>query len=559
MAKACAVCSSTEGPDHVCGGAVVPLIGQVLDGRYHIGEVLGHGGMGMVFRANQTSMQRAVAVKTLHPALAAAPEFFERFRREAEIASRLRHPNIITIFDFGRTHDGTCYYVMELVEGQSLKQLVKGQGPMSLGRAADLMEQAARALAHAHQMGVVHRDVKPHNMMVQPMDQRDFLKVLDFGLVKALEQDEEHQLTSTGQVLGTPQYMPPEQAGGELVDQRSDLYSLAAVFYYCLTGTSPFGAKTVRKALQASLTQTVQPVSRKRRGAPVPLALDEFFRTALAREKEDRYQSAEEFIEQLHGALHGLTREDLDALPDPPDPSGPAREGSGSSASQRAPRGTVAGRKARRGGGSSAPKVIVDSGAARPWAASGSAGTGVVRPRRTGSRTGEPRDAQASNSPGGRLGWATALGAAIVLVGGLGTWLYLQPVPPAAITTQAPQTPSPLRAASSQDGAEQPDAVAVAPHIVVRVESEPHGAGIYDGEVQIGTTPAELRFPRSAVQTLGFRLKGHAPAERTLDFSRLAEDQTTVKVALERKSEPRGTNRTPPRTRWDEGSIPVFE
>jgi serine/threonine-protein kinase len=231
------------------------MLGKVLDNRYQIESVLGHGGMGMVFLATQTAMKRQVALKTLHPSLAAAPQFFERFRREAETASRLNHPNIITIFDFGRAQDGTCYFVMELVNGQSLKQLVKSIGPLTLRRAVELIDQSARGLSHAHQMGVVHRDIKPHNILISTVDGNEFVKILDFGLVKALEVEEEEQLTSTGQVLGTPQYMPPEQAGGEVVDARSDLYSLGGVFYFTLTGGSPWGANTVRKALTAALTQ----------------------------------------------------------------------------------------------------------------------------------------------------------------------------------------------------------------------------------------------------------------------------------------------------------------
>ncbi|MFP2897659.1 serine/threonine protein kinase, partial [Corallococcus sp. 4LFB] len=315
MAAPCPHCGSTEGQDHLCAAQSLQLLGQVLDGRYKIESVLGQGGMGMVFRATQTSVQRPVAVKTLNPSLAAAPQFFERFRREAEIASRLRHPNVITIFDFGRAADGTCYYVMELLKGESLKELVKREGPMTLRRAVNLLEQATLGLAHAHEEGCVHRDLKPHNIMVQALDGKDFVKVLDFGLVKALEQDEEEQLTSTGQVLGTPQYMPPEQAGGESVDQRSDLYSMAGVLYFCLTGSSPYGANTVRKALTASLTQPVPPVNSKRQGAPVPPELDAFFTKALAPEKEDRYQNAQEFIDALLDAVEGLSADELDAHP----------------------------------------------------------------------------------------------------------------------------------------------------------------------------------------------------------------------------------------------------
>src|SRR5438046_2609385 len=139
--------------------------------------------------------------------------------------------------------------------------------------------------------------------MLQTIDGQEFVKVLDFGLVKALEAGDEEQLTSTGQVLGTPQYMPPEQAGAANVDQRSDLYSLGGVFYYCLTGTSPYGANTVRKALNAALTKPVPPVAQHRIGAPLPRAVDEFMRKALACEQADRYQNADEFIADLNAIV----------------------------------------------------------------------------------------------------------------------------------------------------------------------------------------------------------------------------------------------------------------
>ncbi|MFP2908915.1 serine/threonine-protein kinase, partial [Pyxidicoccus sp. 3LFB2] len=316
--------------------------------------------MGMVFRATQTSVQRPVAVKTLNPSLAAAPQFFERFRREAEIASRLRHPNVITIFDFGRAPDGTCYFVMELLQGESLKEMVKREGPMSLRRAISLVEQASQGLAHAHAEGCVHRDLKPHNIMVQQLSGRDFVKVLDFGLVKAMEAEEEEQLTSTGQVLGTPQYMAPEQAGGEAVDQRSDLYSMAGVLYFCLTGSSPYGANTVRKALTASLTQPVPAVNSKRQGAPVPPALDAFFKKALSPEKEDRYQNAQEFIDAMLDTVADLSPEELDAMPSGGVGAGGHERGSGSRAS-----GSRAGRPSGSGSGVRSSRVGAPSAMGR--------------------------------------------------------------------------------------------------------------------------------------------------------------------------------------------------
>ncbi len=291
------------------------LIGRVLDDRYKVESVLGEGGMGMVFKGLQTSVQRPIALKTLHPQLAMAPAFFERFKREAETASRLHHPNIITIYDFGRTSDGLCYFVMELLDGESLRQRVKRDGPLSLRSAAALIEQVAAGVSHAHHHRVVHRDLKPHNIMLARVDGDEYVKVLDFGLVKAVEQEEEEQLTSTGQVLGTPQYMPPEQAGGEAVDQRSDLYALTAVFFYCLTGHSPYGANSVRKALTAALKGEVPQVDTYRQGAPTPAAIDAFIFKGLRPEKEDRFQTCDDFVQSLRAALAGTPDSVLDAVP----------------------------------------------------------------------------------------------------------------------------------------------------------------------------------------------------------------------------------------------------
>ena len=291
------------------------LLGKVLDGRYRIDSVLGYGGFGMVFRGVQTSIQRPIAIKTLRPHLAMEPTFFERFKREAETASRLRHPNIITIFDFGRTSEGLCYFVMELLEGESLRERVRRVGPMTLREAAAVIEQVALGVGHAHHHNVIHRDLKPHNIMLSEVDGSEYVKVLDFGLVKAIEQDDEEQLTSTGQVLGTPQYISPEQAGGDVVDRRSDLFSLTAVFYYCLTGRSPYGANNVMKALTLSMAGNVAPVDALRQGAPVPEAIDRFIIKGLSPEKEARFESAEEFITALKAAVAGVPDAVLDAVP----------------------------------------------------------------------------------------------------------------------------------------------------------------------------------------------------------------------------------------------------
>ncbi|HSP79160.1 MAG TPA: serine/threonine-protein kinase [Myxococcaceae bacterium] len=561
MASPCPHCGSTDGSDHLCAGAQLALIGQVLDGRYQIEDVLGQGGMGMVFRANQTSVHRPVAVKTLNPSLAAAPQFFERFRREAEIASRLRHPNVITIYDFGRAQDGTCYYVMELLEGESLRQLVKRDGPMTLRRAVDVVEQACRGLAHAHEQGAIHRDIKPHNIMVQQLDGRDFVKVLDFGLVKALEQEEEQQLTSTGQVLGTPQYMPPEQAGGEVVDHRSDLYSMGGVLYYCLTGASPYGANTVRKALTAALTQQVPPVNSRRQDAPIPQLLEEFLQKALAREKEDRFQSAQEFIDAMLDAVADLSPEELDALPtgSSPDAGGSSRpsqrsvsrpgRSSPSSARSSRPAGPARGSLPSAGRGSQPSAAR----ASQPSAARSGSRSRPAAPVAEAPHTQAITEPSANSSSGRKI---ALVAVPLVLIAAGGAFLALRPSSqtpaPVAQPTPAPQSPPPPVVTTVQEK-----------RLTVQFRSTPDGAAIFDGDVQIGTTPTELRLRRDKTHVLSFQLAEHRTEERTLDFSRAAEDTQLVEVRLEKlapveRSRPstRPSRPAPPKEKDD---ISIFE
>lgn len=561
MAAPCPHCGSTDGVDHLCAGQSLQLIGQVLDGRYKIESVLGQGGMGMVFRATQTSVQRPVAVKTLNPSLAAAPQFFERFRREAEIASRLRHPNIITIFDFGRAPDGTCYYVMELLQGESLKEVVKREGPMSLRRATSLLEQATQGLAHAHAEGCVHRDLKPHNIMVQDLGGRDFVKVLDFGLVKALEAEEEEQLTSTGQVLGTPQYMPPEQAGGEAVDQRSDLYSMAGVLYFCLTGSSPFGANTVRKALTASLTQQVPPVNSKRQGAPVPVALDAFFKKALAPEKDDRYQNAQEFIDAMLDSVVDASPEQFDAMPSGGASSGVSERGSGSRHGSRAgrPSGSGSGvRSASRVGaapGRGSTPSSVQVARSQVGNAGGNTSASRVRAAKAAPTPPPPPDEPEGMSTGKKIAFIAVplvllgIGGAVVL-GSQGN----SRTPAAQVVEVARDKPE----AKTGNTAQAPQA-ATAQTLRVKFNSTPPGAAIFEGDEQIGTTPIELMLPRDKSHQLSFRLANHKSEERSLNFSRVAGDSQTVDVTLDPVRAAPPSRPKPPRAGNPNSDITVFE
>ena len=467
------------------------LIGKVLDGRYKVESVLGQGGMGMVFKGIQTSVQRPVALKTLHPQLAMAPTFFERFKREAEMASRLHHPNIITIYDFGKTAEGLCYYVMEMLEGESLRERIKRDGPFTLRQAAAILEQSAAGIAHAHHSNVIHRDLKPHNIMLTSVDGNEYVKVLDFGLVKALEQEEEEQLTSTGQVLGTPQYMPPEQAGGEVVDQRSDLFSLTGVFYYCLTGHSPYGANSVRKALTLALAANVPPIETYRKGSPVPKSIDEFMIKGLKPEKEDRFQTAEDFVQSMHAALSGAPDSVLDAVPIFTPETGTKDSGSGSSSASR------------------------KSGASRSRAPS-KAISAVSRPLPRQASKVEIAPVEAPAPQGVPLGVLVGIAAVLVLlIGGAIVWKVssrtdvVAPTPGAV--TPEPELP--------------PQNAAVGP-AKVTLKTTPDGAEVIEGGVMIGNTPLTLDWQRGATRELTFKLAGfkdtikslRSEADQSFDF-----------------------------------------
>jgi len=506
------------------------LIGKVLDGRYKVESVLGQGGMGMVFKGLQTSVQRPIALKTLHPQLAMAPTFFERFKREAEIASRLHHPNIITIFDFGKTPDGLCYFVMEYLQGSSLRERVKKQGPLTLREAAAIMEQVAAGVSHAHHQNVVHRDLKPHNIMLSEVDGNEYVKVLDFGLVKAIEQqEEEEQLTSTGQVLGTPQYMPPEQAGGEVVDQRSDLYALTAVFYYCLTGHSPYGANSVRKALTLSLAANVPPIETYRKGSPVPRAVDDFIVKGLKPEKDDRFQTAEEFVQSLHAALAGTPDSVLDAVPAFTPEAGSKESGSGSSSASRG-RGSSASR-------AKAPKAI--TAVSRPLPKSSSR---VDPPPAAAAPSPSKQPSQASQaaSTGVPLGALVAGAAVIVLIiGGALAWK----------TTHTPETPvvvAPPPVEKKVEPVADPTpkpAVDLGP-AKVTLRTSPEGAEVEEDGVSLGNTPLTLDWSRGATRSLTFKLAGHKELAKTLR----SEADQTFDFQLEAAAAPKtgGSGKKPP-------------
>lgn len=281
--------------------------GQFYIGKYRVVEELGRGGMAVVYKAWDGELQRWVAIKVLAPQLAVDESAIERFRREAVAAANLKHPNIITIHDIGSQGD-LHYIVMEYLDGITLDELL-AQGPLSLERIAHILDQVAGALDYAHKQGVIHRDVKPSNIMVSRDDK---VTLMDFGLVRA---GEDSRLTQTGVVLGTPEYMSPEQAKGEEIDWRTDIYSLGVVLYKMLIGRPPFVRTTPHAVLLAHITE--EPKLPPELRGKIPRTVWEVVLKATAKDRRARYQSAGEMARAFKAALDKKVTPGLVSIPWP--------------------------------------------------------------------------------------------------------------------------------------------------------------------------------------------------------------------------------------------------
>ena len=271
------------------------LLNTLFDGRYRIVRKLGTGGMANVYLAEDEVLGRRVAIKILNDRHAGDDQFVERFRREAKNSASLSHPNIVSIYDRGEA-EGTYYIAMEYLDGRSLKELIVARGPAPVNVAIDYARQILAALRFAHRHGIVHRDIKPHNVLV---DAEGRLKVTDFGIARAGAS----QMTEAGSIIGTAQYLSPEQAKGAPVDQTSDLYSVGVVLYELLTGVVPFTGDTPVEIAMKHLSSAPEPPSLRR--AEVPRDLDKVVLRALAKDPADRYQSAEEMDADLARVASG--------------------------------------------------------------------------------------------------------------------------------------------------------------------------------------------------------------------------------------------------------------
>ena len=269
---------------------------SVIDGRYRVTGRIGSGGMADVYCADDTHLGREVAIKVLHRRFSQDEEFVERFRREASAAAGLQHPNVVAVFDRG-SHDDTWYIAMERLRGRTLKQLVNEEAPLDQRRSIDLTIQVLTAAGFAHKRGVVHRDFKPHNVIVADDDS---VKVTDFGIARAGASE----MTETGSIMGTAQYLSPEQAQGQRVDARSDLYSIGVLLFELLTGQVPFNGESAVSIALKHVSEPAPPLSALR--PDIHPALEAVVARALVKDPAGRFQSAEEFVLALDEARRAI-------------------------------------------------------------------------------------------------------------------------------------------------------------------------------------------------------------------------------------------------------------
>ncbi|MGN6392893.1 MAG: serine/threonine-protein kinase, partial [Gemmatimonadales bacterium] len=428
-AKICPECGDTfEGDIRFCPrdgaslrvGSAEGLIGQVIADRYRILQKLGEGGMGRVYLAEHIHMGRRCAVKVMSPTLLHDPDSISRFAREAANASRINHPNVAAIYDYGQTADRIVYLAMELVEGGSLAQVLERERALQAWRAVEIAQQTADALTAAHELGIVHRDLKPDNIMLaRARTGSDLVKVVDFGIAKAKKGG--HQtVTRTGFVVGTPAYMSPEQVLGDELDGRSDVYSLGCILFEMLTGQRAFAGPSGEVVIRKRLTENPPPPSHLR--SDLGENLDAIVTRAMARSPEHRFGSAE-----LHEALQAVAAQSASQTWwRAGAPARPAVETAGA-----APAGGT--RPANAAFGTAPVPVGWDGAGGSPPAAA---------PRATVLRH---RTARSSTKP---VVWAVGGGVLALLVG-VGGWLAFRPHGDVAERTASASEEAPTRSSGS--------------------------------------------------------------------------------------------------------------
>lgn len=286
------------------------LIGKTLDGKYRIDSVLAEGGMAVLYLAQQMGIDRTVVVKVVHDSLISRPEAIQRFERECKVVGSLNHPNIVTVYDFGFVHKKQPYLVMEYIKGMPLSTRIEKQGPPPVDVAGRIISQICAGLEEAHRAGIIHRDLKPDNIILQDKtDRPDWVKIVDFGIAHLLDGSAQKRLTRTGRIVGTPEYMSPEQFSDKPLDQRSDIYCLGVVIFELLTGAPPYESSDIGVLMAKHLQLTGKPpsVSEYRTDINPGSNLDLLVRKCLEKEPSNRFQTVAELRKAIPLALSDRT------------------------------------------------------------------------------------------------------------------------------------------------------------------------------------------------------------------------------------------------------------
>lgn len=482
-------------------------MGRVIQDRYTLSAVVARGGMGKVYKAEQRPLNRVCAVKVLNPNYAGDqdPEFEKRFFLEASIAAKLTHPNTVTVFDYGRTEgeDGFYFMAMEYLEGQTLQRAIREAGSFTEERACHVARQICRALREAHGLGVIHRDLKPANVfLVQHGDESDFVKVLDFGLVKNVSDSKTEDLTQTGLFMGSPKYMAPEQIQGQRVDARTDIYALGVILYEMLTGKVPFDRPNSVHILMAHVNEPPPDMRTMNPNLAISAELEQLVFSCLAKNPDERPESMDAVLAALKRTAGGGLTGTMASYAG----TGELRTLSNSDAN--AALGTVTGVGRLTRSGSLQPPAFGEVSGAQPFA-----------------QAAAPVSVASKAIP-------AAIGG-LVFAGVIGFFAFR-----GAGNTEAPQPAAPVVVAPAPAPAPAPvpEAPKAPAQAVIELKSNPTGAAVYDttGTQRCGATPCSLvlKGDEAAVGSV-FKIKLRRDGYREKEVA-LVVGKPSDEIALEK-------------------------
>ncbi|HEY8207245.1 MAG TPA: protein kinase [Myxococcaceae bacterium] len=516
----CLTCDTTYPEDVAfCPKDGSALGDRLLENRYRILSKLGAGGMGTVYVAEHVALGKRVAVKILKEEVSRDPAMAKRFEQEAVAASRIGQENIVDVTDFGRTPEGSLYFVMEHLEGRTLADLLQRERVLPVSRTCNILAQICEAIEAAHARGIVHRDLKPHNIVLLDRPGRpDFVKVLDFGISKMGWRQE--PITEQGAILGTPEYMAPEQASGESVDPRTDVYAIGVMAYELLTGTLPFRGDHSVATMLKHINEAVEPPRKRRPDLGIPEELEVAIMRALSKKADDRQQTVTQLRLAIARHIAGPIPLSTAVSTAPTLPSEPPTEleamatPTRASGPQRAPFTPPPPSRARP-----APAAVADE----PFA-----DTLYRVPRRN------PWPIV------GVFGGLAAIVGVVVLMAtrsGPGTTGLEDSKPPENPPVEAPvaQTAKPVETPPAEHPAP------AAPKLAVH--SSPAGASVFRGQERLGQTPLDLEAPAAATD-LRFELDGHDPQVRRVTPGEAQVEVTLVKSRGKRQSRDRRNDKS---------------